>query len=184
MPSGGEQSHDPRDLRAQVDVLSSNMSTLHSRMLDQSHMLNRLQSVVLSLTQEGTPAKDSTDQNQTFHNDQRIPWDTSNEQSLETVRQEVNGLRGKTVTLDANVTQLRTTVLHLSNEVEVLKESLRSFQTFVDSTTHTVGTIKTELNEQRQSGLLCSKKGENLSVVFSKDTMCHHITFRARGPRT
>ncbi len=50
MPSGGETGQQPsQTLHSQVTSLSANVTSLHSKVLEQSHMLNQIQSVVLSI---------------------------------------------------------------------------------------------------------------------------------------
>ena len=164
-PPGGQMSH----LESQVESLASNVTTLHTRMLEQSHMLNQLQSIIISLKQ----SDNGQSANQSNMADNNIDMNATSAylQNLtnyaEMMRQEISSIRDITMSVDANVTDLRNTVTQISVDVSILQAKTESFQTFMDNTRPIIETIQNELNRKRLLGLNCYKKGKVSSAFLS-----------------
>ena len=82
-------------LESQVESLASNVTTLHTRMLEQSHMLNQLQSILISLKQSdnGQSANQSNmgDNNMDMNSTSAYLQNLTN--SAEMMRQEISSIR-------------------------------------------------------------------------------------------
>ena len=164
-PPGGQTLH----LETQVESLASNVTTLHTRMLEQSHMYNQLQSIFISLKQ----SDNGQSVNQSNMGDKSMDMNATSEylhnlsNSVEMMKQQISSIRDTVMSIDANVTDLRNTVTQISVDVSILQAKTESFQTFMDNTRPIIETIQNELNKMRLLGVNCYKKGKVASAFLS-----------------
>ncbi len=162
-PSGGQT--------AQLESLALNITTLHTRMLEQSHMLNQLQSVLLSLSQNGGWNQGLNETlsrlNQTQTSGVTPAQLHTVQTAVEMLKEEVRVLGSDAVGLERELNGFKESVSHLSEEVQFLNEKTKSFQTFMDATTPLVAALQTELNGYKEAGFFCRRKGEFLHHPWS-----------------
>ena len=132
-------------------------------------MLNQLQSILISLKQSdnGQSANQSNmgDNNMYMNSTSAYLQNLTN--SVEMMRQEISSIRDITMSVDANVTDIRNTVTQISVDVSILQAKTESFQTFMDNTRPIIETIQNELNKMRLLGVTCYKKGKVASAFLS-----------------
>ena len=136
-------------------------------MLEQSHMLNQLQSILISLKQSGNGQSvnqsNIDDKNMDVNETSVYLQNLTN--SVEMMRQQISSIRDTTMLMHINVTELKNTVVQLSVDVSILQGKAESFQTFVQNTRPIIETIQNELNQMRLLGVNCYKKGKVASAL-------------------
>ena len=166
-PSGGQNS---QHLQNQVQSLASDVTSLHNKMLEQSHMLSQLQSVLISFKNSNDSPSDQTNNSKSNtedpHNQRRDNYQNLTS-AIETVKLQLSSFQETTVTLDGDMLHLRETVAKLSSDVVTLQGKAESFQTFMDTNKPVIDSIRSEINNMKRLGVYCYMKGTcSITIVY------------------